>query len=100
LQALADAKFDLDLLLGLRAGIEGFLVELQGLGVVWLLLFLGRLEIAVGEFQINIRKLLLALAGEEILGLGAVDQLGGLEVAFAGQRYRLGEADAARPEAL
>ena len=99
LQALADQELDLDLFLGLRAGVEGLLVELQGLGVVGLLLFLGRLEETVGEFQIDVCKLLLAFAGEQVFGLGPIDQFGAAEVAFAGQRDGLGETHAACPRA-
>ena len=88
LLALADEQFDLDLLLRLRPGFQGLLVELQGLGVVGLLLFLGRLEVGVGKFQVDVGDLLLAIGREQVLGLGPIDQLGAAEVAFAGQRRR------------
>ena len=97
LLALADEQLDLDLLLRLGPGLQGLLVELQGLGVVGLLLFLGRLEVGVGKFQVDVGDLLLAIGREQVLGLGPIDQLGAAEVAFAGQRDGLGKACPACP---
>ena len=100
LLALADQELDLDLLLRLGPGLQGLLVELQGLGVVGLLLFLGRLEVGVGKLQVDVGDLLLAIGREQVLGLGPIDQLGAAEVAFAGQRDGLGKACPACPGAL
>ena len=97
LLALADQQLDLDPLLRLRARLQRLLVELQGLGVVGLLVFLGRLEVVVGEFQVDVGDLLLAVGREQVFGLGPDRSARRAEVALAGQGHGLGEACPACP---
>ncbi len=61
LVAFADAQFDLELLVLAGDQFERLLIEIQRLGVVGLLVRLFRLEVQVGELQINIGDFLFAI---------------------------------------
>ena len=100
LVALGDTQFDTPPLLELRTDGRRLAVELQRLLEVGVLLLLGRVEIRVGEFQVDVGHLLLAVDREQVLGLGPIDQLGRPEIALASQRGPLGEPAATCPGTL
>ena len=59
-----------------------------------------RIEVIVGELEIDVGDLLFAIGREQVLGLFAVDRLGLGEVAFSGVGERFAELGAAEPRAL
>ena len=76
-------------------------IEVERLLVVGLMLHVVfRLEIAVGEFQINLGQLILASRRQQVVDFRAIDHLGGMKFALAGQGNRLAEPSPACPTAI
>ena len=97
LVTLSDQQFHLDSLFRLGTNFQRLVVKLQGFVVVGFLLFLGRLEVSVSELQVDVGNLLLPLGGEQVLGLGPIDQLGPAEITLASQSHCLAETCSAAP---
>ena len=100
LLTLGHEQLHLGPLLGLRPHLQRLPVELQGLLVVRFVLFLGRLEVRVGELQIDIRDLLLPIGRKQILRLGPDDQLGAAKITLSGQRQCARQPAPAGPPTL
>ncbi len=100
LLALSDQQLDPHAAVQLRPDTQCAAVEIERPLVVRLLILLGWLEIRVGEFHVQAGDFLLPILGQQELCLGAVDEFGGAEIAFASQRQTLGEAGLACPRAV
>jgi hypothetical protein len=100
LLALGDQQFQSYTAFQLRTDAKRTAVEIECLCVVGLLVLLGRLEIGVRIFQVDVGDFLLAIFREQERRLGAISQLGVAKVAFARVRQAFGKPGLSRPRAV
>ncbi len=103
LVAAGDAELDLDAAILIGPDGQSLLVEGERLCIVGGFLrtnHFGRLEVGVGEFQVDRRDLVLALGGEQEFHFLFIDVFGRLEVAEFQECGRLAKLRAASPGAI